>query len=149
MDKITAMFHLSQPTIEALQKIAAEEGVEAGDIVRDAIKRDLFRRSRAKKSVRTDERLVAPLRALLADDFAFATGWKDLQARLSVKGYMLQEAGAGLALFEIGNNRRVAKASDFGTSYTKLMRRFNAPFPGHSHIYIFERDIARSAARDR
>ncbi len=139
------MFPLDRTVLDALQKVVDEEGGDVGTIIAGAIKRDLYRRNRAKKAVRTDERLVAPLRALLADDFAFAAGWHDLQDRLRTKGYELREAGAGLALFRTGDGIRVAKASDFGTSYTRLMHRFNAPFPGHSPTYLVERDVLKAA----
>ncbi|MFA8386707.1 MAG: hypothetical protein ACEPO2_13870 [Pelagibaca sp.] len=89
--------------------------------------------------MRPDEQLIAPLRALLADDFAYATTWGDLQARLRIKGYALREAGAGLALVVLPENRCVAKASDLGYSYSRLMRRLKAPFPGHAHSYLFSR----------
>jgi hypothetical protein len=123
----------------ALMQIADAENSDIPSIIRDAIRRDLFRRTRAKKAVRPDEQLIAPLRALLADDFAYAATWDDLQARLRTKGYALREAGAGLALVVLPENRRVAKASDLGYSYSRLMRRLNAPFPDHAHGYLFSR----------
>lgn len=72
---------LSPVTWQALENIVACEGGTMDALIRDAIKRDLFRRARAKKAVRSDERLVAPLRALLADDLAYARDWADLQER--------------------------------------------------------------------
>ena len=138
-DQITVMFRLDATILEALQTVAADSGGDVGDVVRGAIRRDLFRRSRAKKAVRADEQLVAPLRVLLAKDIAEATGWGDLSDRLNAKGFEFREAGAGLALYRRSNGQRLAKASDIGTSYGRLMRRFNAPMPGHSHSYLFER----------
>jgi hypothetical protein len=131
---------IDSQTYLALMNIAGDENSDIPSLIRDAIRRDLFRRTRAKKAVRPDERLVAPLRALLADDFAYSTGWADLQSRLNRKGYALRAAGAGLALTQLPDNQRVAKASDLGYSYSRLMRRFQAPFPGHSHAYLFTRD---------
>jgi len=131
--------HIAPDTLAALSHIARQEGAEVADIVRDAIRRDLLRRTRAKKAVRPDERLVAPLRALLADDLAYARGWADLQHRLQGKGYALRESGGGLVLVRHPQGERVVKASDLGYSYTRLMRRFHAPFPGHSHAYLFDR----------
>jgi hypothetical protein len=130
---------IDDATDAALRQIAAQEGGDRMSLIRDAIRRDLFRRARAKKAVRPDERLIAPLRALLAEDFAYAQDWVDLQARLADKGYTLREAGAGLALHCRGNGEKRAKASDLGYSYSRLMRRFRAPFPGHSHAYLFKR----------
>ncbi|MCI5110140.1 MAG: hypothetical protein MRY75_06260 [Marivita sp.] len=61
---------LDSQTYLALIQIADDEQSDIASVIRDAIRRDLFRRTRAKKAVRPDERLVAPLRALLAEDFA-------------------------------------------------------------------------------
>ena len=128
--------HIDSTTLSALHQIAKDETCDIGALVRDAVRRDLFRRSRAKRAVRADERLVAPLRALLADDLAYSLGWADLQRRLNRKGYELRESGGGLALFRYPGGGKVAKASDLGYSYARLMRRFEAPFPGHSHRYL-------------
>jgi hypothetical protein len=117
----------------ALERIASDEDVTVGHIIRGAITRDLRRRTEAKTPVRADERLVAPLRALLADDFAYAKGWSDLQARLDAKGYRLAEAGGGLILQDRQTGARLCKASELGYSYSALLRRFDCVFPGHSH----------------
>ena len=130
---------IDDATDAALRQIAFQEGGDTTALIREAIRRDLFRRTRAKKAVRPDERLIAPLRALLAEDFAYARDWRDLQGRLAAKGYTLREAGAGLALHCCNNGEKRAKASDLGYSYSRLMRRFRAPFPGHSHAYLFNR----------
>ena len=58
---------LPAPAVEALNRIARQEDVSVGQIIRNALNRDSRRREKAKKSVRADERLVAPLRALLAE----------------------------------------------------------------------------------
>ncbi|MDF0602332.1 hypothetical protein P1J78_16455 [Psychromarinibacter sp. C21-152] len=143
MTQVTVMLTLDRHVLKALDSAARADGSDPATVIRDAIRRDLYRRSRAKKADRPDERLVAPLRALLADDLAYARDWDDLAARLSAKGYALREAGAGLALFELNGNRRLAKASDLGASYGRLMRRFGAPMPGHSHRYLYDRLAGR------
>lgn len=122
----------------ALRQIAGDEDTSVGAVIRDAVKRDLYRRTRAKTARRADERLVAPLRALLADDLAYATGWDDLQARIARKGYQLREAGGGIALHDAAG-ARVCKGSDLGYSYSRLMRRFDAPFLGHRHRYLYHK----------
>ncbi len=137
MEPVRLTIEIKTETRAALEQVSRSEGTGVEEIVRDAIRRDLFRRTRAKKPVRADERLVAPLRALLADDLAFATGWRDLQSRLSAKGYAFREAGGGLVLVRLPSGDRVAKASELGYSYSKLARRFDAPFPGHRHRYLF------------
>jgi hypothetical protein len=135
----TIIVKLPSPTLAALENISLQDDISIGQILRDAINRDLRRREKAKTPVRADERLVAPLRALLADDFAYAGTWKDLQARLFSKGYILREAGGGLCLHETQNDRRVCKGSELGYSYAKLMQKFQRPFPGHKHKWLFDR----------
>lgn len=119
-------------TLRALAKIAREDDVTIGQIVRDAIERDLRPREQAKTPNRADERLVAPLRALLADDFAYAENWADLIRRLEAKDYALRESGGGLILTAL-NGDRICKASELGYAYSRLYRKFKTPFPGHSH----------------
>ncbi|VDC25267.1 hypothetical protein [Pseudogemmobacter humi] len=136
---------LPEPTVLALRRIAVDEDASIGQIIREAIARDLSRRARAKTSVRTDERLVAPLRALLADDFAYAAGWSDLLLRLRRKGFRLEEAGGGLILVGAEGGARFCKASELGYSYAALLRRFDAPFPaGHRHASALDRIRAAS-----
>ena len=122
-------FEISQDTLAALIKTADRETSDVGSLIREAIERDLYRRARKAKKVHPDERSLAPLRALLADDFAFASSWPDLQDRLQAKGYALRGAGGGLILTRL-DGTRLAKASDIGYSHTRLMRRFADPFPG-------------------
>ncbi len=124
--------HLSDVTIAALEAVAADEDVTVGQILRDAVERDLRRRAAAKTPIRADERLVAPLRALLAYDFAYATGWSDLMSRLKHKGFVLVESGGGLIL-KRQSGERLCKASELGYSYSRLLARFDTAFPGHAH----------------
>lgn len=130
---------LPAETLMALQRIARQEDQTPGQVIRDAISRDLRRRARARNPNRGDEQLVAPLRALLADDLAYARSWGDLSARLAAKGFRLQASGGGLALYRIRDNQRLCKSSELGYSYSRLMRRLRAPFPGHPHRYLFDR----------
>jgi hypothetical protein len=139
MEMLDISLRLPAPMVAALQRVATEQDVSVGQVIRAALHRDLARRQPAKPPNRADERLVAPLRALLADDFAFARDWADLLARLRAKGYVLAEAGGGLVLLAAGTGQRMCKGSELGYPYALLMRRFQAPFPGHSHRWAFER----------
>jgi hypothetical protein len=116
-----------------LNQLAAQDDVSLGQIIRNALLREVRRRTPAKTPIRADERLVAPLRALLADDLADALGWDDLQSRLRTKGYRLAEAGGGLILQSHPTGTRLCKASELGFSYSALLRRFDCSFPGHTH----------------
>ncbi len=120
---------LPEAMLAALRQVAAADDASVGQIVRDAITRDLYRRERAKTTVRSDERLVAPLRALLADDFNYAKTWPELLTRLARKGYAIREAGGRIVLVAHPGGRRLCKGSDLGHSLSALCRRFGTPFP--------------------
>lgn len=85
-----------------------------------------------------------PFRALLAADLSRATGWSDLQDRLSLHGYTFRERGGGLALYSVTTAAHICKGSSLGWSYADLIRRFDAPFPGHSHTHVAERVLKRT-----
>jgi hypothetical protein len=116
-----------------MQRAAEEDDVSVGQLVRYAIIQELRRRRIAKTTVRADERLLGPLRALLADDFAYEKDGSDLQSRLLRKGYVLVESGGGLVLLDSKSGTRHCKGSELGYGYAALLRKFNAPFPGHAH----------------
>lgn len=143
MDRIEITLKLPAATMAALRRVAQDDDVTPGQIIREAIDRDLRRRAAAKTPIRADERLVAPLRALLADDFAYARDWADLQSRLRAKGYRLAEAGGGLILTTHPKGERLCKGSELGYGYSALLRKFNAPFPGHSHTWLLRTAAAQ------
>ncbi|VAV89969.1 hypothetical protein MNBD_ALPHA07-1881 [hydrothermal vent metagenome] len=122
-------------------KIARARDVTLGQMIRDLLAREISRATHARPPVRADEQRVAPLRARVATDLAEATGWEDLQQRLGHNGYVLRAAGGGLALHHKAGDQRICKASELGFSYSRLMRRFCAPFPGHSHKWLFDRMV--------
>ncbi len=135
-----AIIDLTLPpeTMAALARICAEENTTLERLIRKSIDKELYRRTRAKRAFKPDERLVAPLRALLADDLAYAQDWSDLQRRIGAKGYRVAESGGGIAVFRL-DGTKVCKGSDLGCSYSRLMRQFGAPLPGHAHGHIARR----------
>lgn len=131
---------LPAPLIAALRRSAGRHGRSLNEEMCLILARALVRPApAAKTSRRTDERLLAPLRALLADDIARATGWDDLQGRLAAQGYSLHERGGGLALHCNRTGQRLCKASELGMAYADLIRRFRCGFPGHSHEHLATR----------
>lgn len=121
------------------QKVAALRGMSLPDLVAQALDRELRRAAPAKTPRRADERLLAPLRTLLAADLAEATGWDDLARRLTGRGYALRPRGGGLALYDLRTGDRLCKASELGYRYADLVRRFGAPMPGHPHAHLARR----------
>lgn len=140
---------LSDPMLRAAETLARQRDITIGQLMRDALASEIRRTTRMSKTPeRADETLLAPLRALLASDMAAAHGWYDLQNRLKSKGYALREAGGGLALHSHPDGARLCKASDLGASYSTLMRRFNAPFPGHAHRHLANRLLGPPGVAD-
>jgi len=90
-------------------------------------------------SVGVDQRLLAPLRARVSDDFVAARDWSDLRDRLMAKGYTLRESGGGLALHEAITGRFLCRTSEIGFGYPALLKRFSKAFPGHSHAWLLDR----------
>ncbi|WP_203531364.1 hypothetical protein [Pseudoroseicyclus tamaricis] len=127
------------------EAMARAEDETLGALVRRLLAKEISRRQNARPPDRADELLVAPLRARLTGDLADARNWEDLRRRLAGKGFALREAGGGLALHRHPTGERLCKASDLGFSYSRLMRRFRAPFPGHRHTHLEQRYLAAAA----
>lgn len=122
---------LPAQTIEELTARAEADDVTPGHLVRTLLHRE-FARAPAKRPNRADERLVARLQRLLAPTMASAASWSDMEWRLAQRGYALHPAGGGLALHDAQGNR-LCKSSELGFAYSRLVRRFGAPMPGHPH----------------
>lgn len=121
-----------------LGDIARRDDVTVGQIIREAVQREMQRRTRSSEGAGPDEMVIAPLRALLAEDFAYAAGWDDLARRLERKGYRLVESGPGLVLIRL-DGTRMCKASDLGYSHARLTNRFGTPFPSHAQAHVVVR----------
>lgn len=142
-------FKLPEIQALALHRLAQQQDVSVGQIVRNAIAHEIRRQTRAGANPnQADETLLAPLRSLLARPLADAQNWHDLQQRLAELGYVLREAGGGLALHHGESGERLCKASELGYSYATLMRRFDAPFPGHSHTHMARRVLGQPPGGD-
>lgn len=139
---------LSFETLTALRASARAAGMSPSEQATRLLTKSLIHDA-ARTPFRAEERsgaaetLLAPLRALLANDLSHATGWDDLQTRLARHGYTFRERGGGLALFSTTTATRICKASALGWAYSDLIRRFDAPFPGHSHTHVAERVLKR------
>lgn len=143
MDMESIKIQLGNPLREAAINLAAQQDISLGQLIRTALSKEIARANNAKPPVRADEQLIAPLRARLANDLAYAENWSDLQNRLKHKGYVFRVAGGGLALHDWPKDRRICKASELGFSYSKLMRRFGMPFPNHPHQWLADRMLTQ------
>ena len=139
-------FGLPDPLLRAAKELAKARDISLGMLVRAALSAEIRRANLPSKTPnRADERLVDPLRALLAVDFGEARNWSELQSRLATKGFQLREAGAGLALYAHPDGTRLCKASELGHAYASLMRRFGKPFPGHPQTWLEQRVLHQKA----
>lgn len=131
---------LPEPLFAALAEAAGGNGRSLHEELRHRLRRSLPTEGKgAKRSGRTEEQLLAPVRARVAADIGQATSWDDLQARMRAHGFVFRERGGGLALYRTSDGERLCKGSEIGAAYAGLMRRFNAPFPGHAHRHLVPR----------
>lgn len=149
MDQNRISFALTESLQLVAQEMAQEDDISLGQLIRNLLSKEISRRRNARPPVRADEQLIAPLRARLAIDLAYGQNWNDIQARLRQKGFILREAGGGLALHSYPADQRICKASELGFSYGKLMQRLSAPFPGHSHQWLADKFQLQIAATEQ
>lgn len=143
-DQIDVTLTLPEPMLRAVLHLCRARDQSLDALLRQALDAELRRAAGpAKTPNRADERLLAPLRTLLARDLGEARNWPDLIERLARQGFELREAGGGLALHTHPGGLRQCKASELGHSYSSLMRRFGRPFPGHSHVQLASRVLSR------
>ena len=137
---------LPKTLFAALAEAAAGNGRSLHEELRLRLRKSLPGEGGAvKRAGRTEERLLAPVRARVAADVAQATGWADLQARMKAHGLVFRERGGGLALHRLSDGERICKGSEIGAAYADLMRRFGGPFPGHSHRHLVARILGGDA----
>ncbi len=142
-------FQVSHATLSSLMDEAQKADISVGQLLRDAVRRELRRRvAPARTPRRADERLVAQLARLLDPAFAEAESWDHLARLLRALGHELRPAGGGLAVHHLRDGRRICKASEIGQAYSRLIRRFGAPFPGHSHRHLVERILGETTEED-
>ena len=78
----------------------------------------------AKRELATDERLLAPLRLLVAGALRASRSWGEIAFRLEAKGLAYALAGGGLILVDVSSGQRLCKASEVGPSYARLTKRY-------------------------
>ncbi len=137
-------FKMPEDMLRMAALIAREQDITVGQLLRELLRSEISRLQNARPPNRADEQLIAPLRARLAAPFAAATSWADLQARLAAQDFELRAAGGGLALHRKSSTDRLCKASELGFSYSRLIERFRAGFPGHAHTWVAQRVLSRS-----
>jgi hypothetical protein len=114
---------LPESLLLALGRTARLRGMAAADLVRAILAEGAGQTA----GVLPDR----PLRAPLAEEFASATDWVDLQSRLRRRGFALRcSADGGLALHDWPGDRHLVPLSRLGQDEAALTLRFRGPFPG-------------------
>lgn len=122
------------PEMESfLYKQVEELDWSMGQVLRGLVTSEMKRKRSAKTPNRADEQLVARLQRLLVTAMADALDWRDLQRRLAGLNHCIKPAGGGLAIHDLTTNERLCKSSELGFAYSRFVRKFRAPMPGHPH----------------
>jgi len=65
--------------------------------------------------------------------FGSSPSWETLITRLRRRGFVLRPMGTGTAIYTYPDDRHVCNTATIGYRYRALVRKFNAPMPGHPH----------------
>lgn len=115
---------------EAISIAAHSEDATLGEIIRDAIWRDMRRRTTLKQVETMQTKAFDSLRNLLQADFERALNWQHLQSRLLDKGYRLLQ-GRGDLIVHRASGERICRIADLQQDQSALTQRFQAPFGAH------------------
>jgi len=122
------------PEMEAfLYQCVEEKDLSVGQVLRTLVEAEMKRKTNAKTPNRADEKLVARLQRLLVPTMASALDWNDLHARLAALNHSVRPAGGGLTIHDLVTGDRLCKSSELGFAYSRLVRKFRQPMPGHHH----------------
>ena len=103
----------------------AQRRLDPDELLADFVRLKLKNWDRkAKRELATDERLLAPLRLLVAEALRASQGWSEIAFRLEAKGIAYALAGGGLILVDVSSGQRLCKASEVGPSYARLTKRY-------------------------
>lgn len=123
----TIELHISNEMASTVSLVAQSEDATVGEIIRDAVRRDLRRRATIQNAETQQRRAFDPLRNLLQPDFEKALNWEHLQSRLLDKGYRLLQ-GRGDIMVHRASGERICRLSDLGQNQVALARRFQVAF---------------------
>lgn len=73
------------------------------------------------------------LQRALEPVFKTSPNWDILIARLLKRGYVLRPMGTGTAIYSTLEGRHVCNTKTVGYRYRALVKKFEAPMPGHPH----------------
>lgn len=131
-----------EPKIKELVQLASRElGIDEGKLVELALRSYLVGLGYkiSETPIQTDERDLEQVRSVVQEALAVSRCWRDFKEQLAHVGLEYYECGGGLAVRRISTKKKICKASLAGPAYSRLIARFKAPFPGHSHAWLANR----------
>ncbi len=72
--------------------------------------------------------------------------WGELAISLARHDLELIPKGGGLSVRNKSKNSELCKASELGFSYSKLIKRYQSGFPGHTHTWLVDRVLGNEDA---
>ncbi|QHQ36714.1 hypothetical protein [Algicella marina] len=119
---------LSPSLRRELEKFSSESAVSPGEFIARALERE-FATPRGPEDSPLLLREIRAIRIELADEFAFARNWRDLQGRLARHGFTLRHHQGNLMLLRWPGGAPVCPATSLGGPYERLRSRLAVPFP--------------------
>jgi len=148
----TVNVRMSVSMRDALEELAVETDMSVGQLVREALQRflaEVWAHTGEEQNVDTstpspDDSVLERCRQAVRQALSLASDWKTMQGILATNGYEYRALGGGLTMFDTTDGRYLCKASDVGPGYSKLIKRFRAPFPGHPHTWLADRVLSKT-----
>ena len=131
MDEVEITLRMPRALWEAASRLATRRGVPMEQMMRQTLSAELLR---TKGTLGVTP--MAQLRGQLTGDFEKAASWAELQGRLMLKGYVLQDRKEGLCLYTHPDGRRLCEAIRLGIDADKLTRKFGQPFPSRARQQV-------------
>jgi hypothetical protein len=147
----TVNIRMSLAMRDALEELAVETDMSIGQLVREALHRflgefwsDAGEKQNGEASMPSpNDQVLERCRQAVTQALSVANDWKTMQDTLASRGCEYRALGGGLAMFDTSDGSYLCKASSVGPGYSKLIKRFRAPFPGHPHTWLADRVLAR------
>lgn len=145
MTYVSVSIKLPEEALEAIEKIAQAEDITVGQFLRLAMTNELKKRHTAGRIVDADPDFIEPLIELLVPIIDSSDGWHTLQSKLRPTGYEVAERSGELMVLRSKTGGVVCTVADIGRPYRELLKRFHAPFPGHTNGWLAHRLVDEPA----
>ena len=86
------------------------------------------------------------IRPIVTQALNASASWSELASYLAAHDLEYFERGGGLAVRSKISGSTMCKASEVGPGYSKLIKRFRSPFPGHSATWLAESVLGKESS---